>query len=261
MDFVQKRKTYYKHFKGKGLDVGPFDKPFIEAVFAKDNAIKVDYVDLHTPEELKRIFNEIPDFNPVMADYVHDVSQQGFGFNATKYDFIILSHVLEHVMNPFFVVDEAIKKLKPGGILYIGLPDERFSEDNGRPLTHYDELLEIFDKKVKPIPDDKVVAYLSSPAISQVSWVKKQLKSGKKFTKKQLQNERERSFHVHVWNSGTALQHFSQFIIHRPYAKMVLVDLDVWENNGYETVMIFRKESPHKISKKLQAIKKLLPTP
>lgn len=243
MDYLSKRKLYYKYFRGVGLDVGPFDKPFVDGDYAQNQALTVEYVDLHTPEELQKIFDEIPDFSPVQADYIHDVSKHGFGFTNKKYNFIILSHVLEHVVNPFNLLYEAVNKLKNDGILYIGLPDERFSDDKGRRLTTYEELWELYQQKTNTIEDQRIIDYLHAPVISKVDWVRKVLKNGGNFTPEQLENQRLRSFHVHVWNSGGALNHMIRFI-NSTGLNFKLIETDIWENNGYETVMVFQKQRP-----------------
>ena len=41
------------------------------------------------------------------------------------YDAVICSHVLEHLSNPEAVLREVLKKVKPGGVLYIEVPSRR----------------------------------------------------------------------------------------------------------------------------------------
>ena len=43
-------------------------------------------------------------------------------FKSNYFDRIIISHVLEHISDPEFFLDEMIRKLKPGGSLSIALP-------------------------------------------------------------------------------------------------------------------------------------------
>ncbi len=59
-----------------------------------------------------------------------------------KYDFIVTSHVIEHIANPI----KAIKSwsdnlLKPGGYILSIIPDYRYCFDRNRPLTTIEHLI------------------------------------------------------------------------------------------------------------------------
>jgi hypothetical protein len=239
MDHSIKRRKYYDYFKGRGIDVGPFNLPFINNYNSK-SIEKLEYVDFHTPEELKLLFPEIPNFNPIKADYIHDVSTNAFNFNSEKYNFIILSHVLEHLMNPFWIIEMAFDKLEKEGVLYLGVPDCRFSDDKGRPLTEFKELLNLYTKKISSISEEKVLDYLKSPIISQVPWIKNILENGLRFTKEQLKLVVDRSFHVHVWDSYTFMKQVLDFLYLKDL-KFEIIDFDLYEYNGYENIIVLKK--------------------
>ena len=42
---------------------------------------------------------------------------------AAVFDLVVLNHVLEHTVNPRFVVEEAFRVMRPGGYIYIGVPN------------------------------------------------------------------------------------------------------------------------------------------
>ena len=42
---------------------------------------------------------------------------------AAVFDLAVLNHVLEHTINPRFVVKEALRVIRPGGYLYVGVPN------------------------------------------------------------------------------------------------------------------------------------------
>jgi SAM-dependent methyltransferase len=52
-----------------------------------------------------------------------------------SYDFVLASHVLEHCANPLKVLQEWRRVLKPSGVLFMVLPDRRFTFDHRRPVT------------------------------------------------------------------------------------------------------------------------------
>jgi glycosyltransferase involved in cell wall biosynthesis/SAM-dependent methyltransferase len=250
MNLIEQRKSYYRYFEGTGLDVGTFDKPFI--VDPVLYGIEVKYVDRYTVDELKRLFPEIKNLNPTPSDYLCDISKEGFSFaHDEAFDFVILSHLIEHVANPFFVIQDAHRILKENGVLYISTPDCRFSDDVGRTKTKFHEVNELFRNNVREISDDYVISYLNSPVISHVPWIKEMLKNPATLTKAVLDNERRRSFHVHVWDRTSFFQHITCFFKEYELG-FALLDLSVFENNSYENAIALRKTK--KIKKELLAV-------
>jgi SAM-dependent methyltransferase len=85
------------------------------------------------------------------------------------YDFVVASHVLEHIANPLRALQEWKRVLKPGGALLILVPDRRSTFDHRRPftafehieadfmantreddLTHLDEIISLHDLRLDP---------------------------------------------------------------------------------------------------------------
>jgi SAM-dependent methyltransferase len=90
-----------------------------------------------------------------------------------KYDFILASHVLEHIANPLRALEEWQRTLRPNGILLIIVPDKRRTFDHQRPfttfkhieadfqndtpetdLTHLEEILALHDLALDPNAGD-----------------------------------------------------------------------------------------------------------
>lgn len=237
MNHLELRKRNQVFFAGKGLDIGPFDKPFIAD--PKAMGLIVETVDRWSPEDLRRLFPEIKDSAVAPPTYLFDVSSKGLAFSPNQhYNFVICSHVIEHVANPFWLIYECYRVLKDNGVLYLSVPDCRHSDDQGRALTSYDYLLNLYENGITEISDERVLDYLRGPRI-YTGWVKKAFEDHA-ITKETLDNERLRSFHVHVWDSQLFIDQFARF---SEYAglSLKLVDLFVWENNLYEGVIIVRK--------------------
>lgn len=257
VDYTKRRIPYYRFLKGTGLDVGPFDKPFV--INPSEYGINVKYVDRYTAEELKKLFPEIKDLTPTTIDYICDVSREGFSFaDDNSYDFVILSHILEHMANPFFIIKDAYRILKDNGVLYISVPDCRFSNDKGRPKTTYRELEYLFRNNIREISDDYVLSYLKSPVISKVPWVRDVLENppDAKVMKEICDNERRRSFHVHVWDRVNFFQHII-FFLKKNTLSFSLLDLDVYENNSYENIIVLRKIANYELNRLELDIKNL----
>jgi SAM-dependent methyltransferase len=79
---------------------------------------------------------------PCRADYQGDAT--ALPFHDHSLDYVVTSHVLEHVANPVAALAEWCRVLRPGGIIYLLVPDRRLTWDRFRKLTPVDHLLEDF---------------------------------------------------------------------------------------------------------------------
>lgn len=68
-------------------------------------------------------------------------------------DYLVSSHVLEHLPDPLSALHEWHRILKPGGLLYLVVPDKRFTFDAPRPVTTTAHLLHDFSAGTTPAAD------------------------------------------------------------------------------------------------------------
>jgi SAM-dependent methyltransferase len=87
-------------------------------------------------------------FEPVHADYYGHATSLPFRDNSL--DYVVTSHVLEHVANPIAALAEWYRVLRPGGIIYLLVPDRRFTWDHPRPLTTVEHFLDDFERGTTP---------------------------------------------------------------------------------------------------------------
>jgi len=73
-----------------------------------------------------------PNNNP---DMVRNI-EKGLPFDNNKFDEIYCSHILEHIHDLIFVMNECWRVLKVGGILDIDVPDGQYLEWSMRDPTH-----------------------------------------------------------------------------------------------------------------------------
>ncbi len=78
------------------------------------------------------------------ADYYGHATALPFQDHAL--DYVIASHVLEHVANPVAALAEWYRVVKPGGLIYLVVPDRRTTWDRRRALTTVEHLLEDFTR-------------------------------------------------------------------------------------------------------------------
>jgi SAM-dependent methyltransferase len=77
---------------------------------------------------------------PCRADYFGHAC--ALPFHDHSLDYVVASHVLEHVANPVAALAEWYRVLRPGGIIYLVVPDRRATWEHQRPLTRVDHMLE-----------------------------------------------------------------------------------------------------------------------
>jgi SAM-dependent methyltransferase len=70
---------------------------------------------------------------PNLADYYGHAG--ALPFHDHSLDYVIASHVLEHVANPVAALAEWVRVVRPGGIIYLVVPDRRVTWDHTRALT------------------------------------------------------------------------------------------------------------------------------
>ena len=88
----------------------------------------------------------IPGIKPIYVDRFAEFGYQKcpgdyFGHahalpvHSNALDYVATSHVLEHVANPIAALVEWHRVLRPGGLIYLVVPDRRFTWDHRRPPT------------------------------------------------------------------------------------------------------------------------------
>jgi SAM-dependent methyltransferase len=81
---------------------------------------------------------------PCHADFYGHATALPFHDNSL--DYVASSHVLEHVANPVAALAEWYRVLRPGGIIYLVVPDRRCAWDHARPLTTVEHMLSDFER-------------------------------------------------------------------------------------------------------------------
>ncbi len=150
-------------------------------------------------------------------NYIYSKNKKGFQYilEATdlnlipdsKYDFIISSHCLEHIANPFKAIGEWIRVIKKGGFILLLLPDKGSCFDHNRPITKFSHLLEDFQNNT----NEKDLTHLNE--ILELDDWKMHLdaKTFEGFREKSLNNYINRSLHHHVFDLALLKEIFAYF--------------------------------------------------
>lgn len=128
----------FRYLRGDGIEIGALNQPL-----RVPKAARVRYVDHATTEELQALYaREISTHGwPLVPVDVVDEGERLGKFGDESVDFVIANHVLEHIEDPVAAIGNFLRVLRPGGILFLTLPDPRFEFDNPRERTSVEHLL------------------------------------------------------------------------------------------------------------------------
>lgn len=139
--------------RGTGVEIGALYKPF-------DLDANVIYLDRDSTAHLQQQYAKDPTVSEIIQ--VNIVCKDNFYpfFDTNAFDFVINSHVLEHVTNPGRQIEEWLRIIKPGGILYMIVPDKNFCFDRRRDVTPVEHLMAEYDENVSVTSIDHYRDYI-----------------------------------------------------------------------------------------------------
>lgn len=230
------RRRLARHMSGHGVELGPGHCPF----YLPFPGTTRTFVDRWEPEENRALFPELGDSAPfpkpdVVANFDTDRLAP---LGDESQDFVVASHVLEHLAEPLGFLAEIHRVLVPGGLALILLPDRRYTFDRVRPPTSLAHLIEEHDGEVTEVDDDHVREFLLATSPDDVpeddaGWPEA------------IQLQRRRSIHVHCW-SEDEFPEVLDHCIRRLGQRWELVDaIDVVDgsSDGIEFGYVLRRSS------------------
>jgi SAM-dependent methyltransferase len=123
-----------------GVEIGPLAWPVVRK--SDGDITYVDFADAETLRENHRAAGRVPIAEIVEVDAIWGVNtlQQAIG-ESRKVDYVIASHVVEHVPDLLGWLKELSAVLKPGGEIRLVVPDRRFTFDYIRHETQASQVL------------------------------------------------------------------------------------------------------------------------
>ena len=146
---------------GRGLEIGPSHAP----IFPKSKGYNVDVLDYASADDLRAKYAG----GTVNVEAIEHVDYVSDGrpiheiiTDRECYDFIISSHVIEHVTDfvSYFKSCEAL--LKPDGVAVLAIPDKRFTFDVMQQLTSTGDVLEAHRNKASRHSPSRVFDFISN---------------------------------------------------------------------------------------------------
>lgn len=123
-----------KYIKGRGIEIGALCHPL-------PTGSDVTYVDRLSNSKLCEQYPDIPPAEMVRVDVVDD-GEYLENFESNSQDFVIANHFLEHCKNPIKTIENWVRVLKPGGVIFCAVPDKETSFDKDRDVTTLEHLIE-----------------------------------------------------------------------------------------------------------------------
>lgn len=176
------------------------------------------------------------------------------------YDFVLSSHVIEHIANPIKALLEWVRVIKDEGILVIILPHKDGTFDHKRPVTDLSHIINDYNKEIS----ESDLTHLNE--ILELHDLDKDSGAGnfEHFRERSLNNFHNRCLHHHVFDTYSAMNlidHLNLKILSvepmLPF-HIVIVAKKSSENNNEEIFTSFTKgkiSSPFKNDK--QVVNKL----
>ena len=124
-----------QYLKGRGLEIGALHNPL-----EVPDSVHVTYVDRLSVADLRKQYAELAELDLVEPDILDNGETLATIASDTQ-DFVIANHFLEHCQDPISTIGNLMRVLKPGGILYMSIPDKRYTFDLHRPVTDIQHLL------------------------------------------------------------------------------------------------------------------------
>jgi len=220
--FKSERNRIFKNYiNGMGIEIGALHNPL-----RLPRNVKVQYVDRLSTAELRKQYPELNAKALVNVDIVTD-GETLEGIKNCSQDFIVANHFLEHCQNPISAVENMVRVLKESGILFMAVPDKRYTFDKDRPVTPLEHLINDYENGPGRSKEDHFL-----------EWVKLiEKKTDEQVIQQRLQNLRDidYSIHFHVWTQFELLELML-------YLKKKLVfEIEMVLRNNTEIIVVIRK--------------------
>lgn len=143
MDRFDRLRAHINVAGGRGLEIGPLASPVVSR-----KSGDISYVDHLSTDELIAKYTNDPNVDEtkiVSTDYVWGSNSlaEVIGESAA-FDYVVASHVLEHVPDLVGWLGEVERVLKPGGRLSLAMPDRRYTFDVRRRDSDVSEVVEAY---------------------------------------------------------------------------------------------------------------------
>lgn len=208
------------YLEGNGLEIGALHSPMPLPATARAR-----YVDRMPVAELRRQYPELDGHTLIEPDIIAD-GERLDPIPDESQDFVVASHFLEHCQDPIGALGHMLRVTRPGGIVFLAVPDKRFTFDRRRPVTTFAHLLQ--DHREGP-EGSKRAHFEEWATLAEDENIRHR-------TAQELIDS-DYSIHFHVWTQAEFLELLSRLMAELNFP----FDVEATVKNGIELIAILRK--------------------
>ena len=187
------RRFLGRHLRGDGVEVGPRHLPCPLPPGARDR-----YVDRWHPDENSARFPELGATAFPAPDVAVNFDVERLApLGDRSCDFVVCSHVIEHLAEPIGFLEDIHRVLRPGGAALLLVPDRHRTFDAAREATTLAHLAAEHAAGVTAVDDEHLVDFLTK-AGEGASYLG--VPEDAEARARWFAWHRERSIHVHCWS-------------------------------------------------------------
>ena len=145
------------------------------------------YIYPHGKDEGRQYINEATDLRDMPDD---------------AFDFLLASHVIEHVANPIKALKEWRRVLKQEGVLVIVVPHKEGTFDHRRPVTKFNHIVSDYDQNTRELD----ITHFNE--IQSLHDLRRDPRAGtpEQFRRRSEANASNRTLHHHVFDTDLAVR-------------------------------------------------------
>jgi predicted SAM-dependent methyltransferase len=181
-----RRRLAARYLSGAGIEIGALHLPL-----RLHPGATARYLDHVNTAELRRRNSEVgPQI--VEVSLVDDGERLGTVADQSV-DFIVANHFIEHCEDPIGTIRNHLRVVRPGGRVFMAVPDPRRSFDRRRPSTSWDHLLRDFEQGPEGSRTGHYEEWMRLVENVEPAWVEVRARHAE---------EIGRRIHFHVWSRG-----------------------------------------------------------
>jgi SAM-dependent methyltransferase len=224
------RRQAARFLRGSGIEIGGSYLP----IPVDTRCCSVQYVDKMTASEIASLFPEVQGYSIVETDIICDVAKKGLSpFADETLDFVIASHLIEHLPNPLGFIKDCGRVLRQDGILYLVIPDKRFTFDRDRETTPLAHIVQDMKHNAQDVEESHLpdwLRHIRNTALPEDVGERNRV----------VKWELDRSIHVHVW-TWEGMVEFLRYMIIQERMSWELCEFYLPKKDLDEVIFVLRK--------------------